>query len=107
MSTFGSPPGDRQADPGVLMLQSQEEKNKKEYRADGDLICQESLTPCSDAQSHSYSVFSSLPGHPVLPTGTFTSSQDGPPLPSSEPAKLGPGEIHADQNSVFLMQELE
>lgn len=82
-------------------------KNKREGRTDGDLTCQEPLTPCSDAQSYSYSMFSCLSGHPILPTGTFTSSQDRPLLPSSEPAKLGTGETHADQNSVFLMQGLE
>lgn len=50
-----------------------------------------------------YSVFPSLTAKPVL----VFPVRGQPLLPASEPARLGMGGIHADQNWLVLVQELE
>lgn len=50
-----------------------------------------------------YRVFPSLPGMPLV---IFTPCQAASPA-SSEPANGGMGETYADQNWLFLVQELE
>lgn len=89
-------------DPGILMHSYwQEEKMQEDCRTDGDFTCQERLVPCSGARSRSVQSVPIPPWHDLHPVpGSLSWS------PQNQ-STGGGRETHADQNWLFLVQELE